>query len=227
MHPTHRRRQEPDRTPRQACVSQVVDRVKSTMDLFGMLWFVIGNWWIFTSNTCHITSPSQFYLSLAFLVLGYFIITLPLFLCGAVIFCLPCVIVVMRLLRIADPMLTDGHHAGASEEVIQKLPILRFKALESIHSAPNGDNAALASNTTTAGAVLTASNTGPTPTTMLPRTARRLRWGNLGRWFKKRKGKNGNNRTAGDDTTINMASLDEPEIILAQADALCVICLNE
>ncbi|TPX45867.1 hypothetical protein SeMB42_g03879 [Synchytrium endobioticum] len=221
MNPIHRRHTDPERSQRQTCAIQAVDRVKSTMDLFGMLWFVIGNWWLFTSSTCYKTSPSQFYLSLAFIILAYFIITLPLFLCGAVIFCLPCVIVVMRVLRITDSV-ADGHHAGASEEVIQKIPIVRFKAMESIANDGNTDgNAPFVSINNNINRSATIANTSPA------RPSRRIRWANPSKWLKKKRGKRGNRPTTDCNTVINMSALHEPELVLAQVDALCVICLNE
>jgi apolipoprotein N-acyltransferase len=40
-------------------------------DFFGVFWFVVGNWWIFTSETCAVDSPELYYTSAAFLLLGY------------------------------------------------------------------------------------------------------------------------------------------------------------
>lgn len=69
-----------------------IDRAKSALDLFAILWFIIMNWLLFSSSTCSSTAPSLYYLTLMFIVFGYIIITIPILLCAAVIFCLPCVL---------------------------------------------------------------------------------------------------------------------------------------
>ncbi|KAI0242069.1 hypothetical protein L0F63_003599 [Massospora cicadina] len=62
---------------------------------------------------------------------GYFVITIPVFFCGAVIFCLPCVLVVMRVLRVGE-----ATGVGASSELISKLPILKSDKHLSIKNRP-------------------------------------------------------------------------------------------
>ncbi|KAI9365459.1 hypothetical protein DFJ73DRAFT_619737, partial [Zopfochytrium polystomum] len=80
-------------------ISKWVDRAKWTLDAFGILWFVFGNWWVFTSVTCSKTSPTVFFMSLILVLLGYALMMIPIILCGGIVFCLPCVLVWTRMLR--------------------------------------------------------------------------------------------------------------------------------
>jgi small-conductance mechanosensitive channel len=86
---------QPQTQPRQArhdTLAGWIDRAKSALDFFAILWFIIMNWLLFSSSTCSSTAPSLYYLTLTFIVFGYIIITIPIILCAAVIFCLPCVL---------------------------------------------------------------------------------------------------------------------------------------
>jgi hypothetical protein len=94
------------------------------LDLFATLWFIIGNYLLFTTNTCQRTSPAVFYLSLTWVIVGYIIITIPILLCLAVIFCLPCVLVAMRMLNVTEA----SGMSGAKDDVIQKIPLVIYKA---------------------------------------------------------------------------------------------------
>lgn len=66
--------------------------LKSLFDIFGIVWFIIGNYFIFTSGQCAQSSPTLFYTTLVWILLGYGLVVVPLFLCISVIFCLPCVL---------------------------------------------------------------------------------------------------------------------------------------
>ncbi|CAB4399373.1 hypothetical protein RhiirA1_406311 [Rhizophagus irregularis] len=101
-----------------------VDRLKSFLDLFATLWFIIGNYLLFTTVKCQSTSPPVFYLSLTWVIVGYIIITIPILLCLAVIFCLPCVLVAMRMLNVSE---ATGM-SGAKDDIIQKIPLVKYKA---------------------------------------------------------------------------------------------------
>ncbi|CAG8550282.1 11218_t:CDS:2 [Paraglomus brasilianum] len=101
-----------------------VDKLKSFLDLFATLWFIIGNYFLFTTDLCRRTAPAVFWLSLAWVILGYIIITIPILLCLAVIFCLPCVLVAMRILHVSDAV----GMGGASEDAISKIPTVKYKA---------------------------------------------------------------------------------------------------
>ncbi|RIA91371.1 hypothetical protein C1645_767485 [Glomus cerebriforme] len=101
-----------------------VDRLKSFLDLFATLWFIIGNYLLFTTTTCQKSSPPVFYLSLTWVIVGYIIITIPILLCLAVIFCLPCVLVAMRVLNVSEA----AGMSGARDDIIQKIPLVKYKA---------------------------------------------------------------------------------------------------
>lgn len=79
------------------CGSTNMSSVKSLLDLFAVLWFIVGNYFLFTSNDCARLAPTLFYTTLVWVLLGYLLILIPLFLCASVIFCLPCVL--GRLMR--------------------------------------------------------------------------------------------------------------------------------
>ncbi|CAG8669621.1 17028_t:CDS:2 [Cetraspora pellucida] len=102
-----------------------VDRFKSFLDLFATLWFIIGNYLLFTTQTCTQNAPEIFFLSLTWVILGYIVITIPILLCLAVIFCLPCVLVAMRILHVGDA----AGISGASDDIIQKIPLVKYKSL--------------------------------------------------------------------------------------------------
>ena len=68
------------------------DRIKSLLDMFGIVWFIIGNYFLFTSGQCIREAPSLFYTTLVWILLGYLLVLIPLFLCVSVIFCFPCVL---------------------------------------------------------------------------------------------------------------------------------------
>lgn len=46
----------------------VVEKVREILDVFSLVWFTLGNAWVFGSRSCSRTSPGTFYLSLAIIV---------------------------------------------------------------------------------------------------------------------------------------------------------------
>ncbi|KAI9478461.1 MAG: hypothetical protein EXX96DRAFT_570966 [Benjaminiella poitrasii] len=100
-----------------------IDRAKSALDVFAVLWFIIGNYMLFSSTTCSDTAQPLYYLSLGLIVYGYLILSVPIFLCTSVIFCLPCVLVGMRLLHVDDGV----YMGGATSEEIAMIPVYQFK----------------------------------------------------------------------------------------------------
>ncbi|KAI7872409.1 hypothetical protein BDF14DRAFT_501749 [Spinellus fusiger] len=100
------------------------NRTKACLDVFAVFWFVIGNYLVFTSTTCAETAMPLYYLTLTIIVYGYIILTVPVFLCTAVIFCLPCVLVGMRLLHVRDGV----DMGGSSAEEMAAIPVYRFQS---------------------------------------------------------------------------------------------------
>ncbi|KAI7868879.1 hypothetical protein BDF14DRAFT_1788795 [Spinellus fusiger] len=60
------------------------------MDQLAILWFIVGNYFVFSSTTCHQTASPVYYLSLALTVYGYFVAACPLLYCIFIMICLPC-----------------------------------------------------------------------------------------------------------------------------------------
>ncbi|ORZ01473.1 hypothetical protein BCR43DRAFT_486992 [Syncephalastrum racemosum] len=109
---------------RDSMLTSWVDRAKSALDVFAFMWFIFGNYMIFTSTTCSETAVPLYYLSLILIIYGYIIVTVPILLCTAVIFCLPCVLVGMRVLHVGDAV----DMGGASTEEIAKIPVYQFRS---------------------------------------------------------------------------------------------------
>ncbi|KAJ3215997.1 hypothetical protein HDU81_001197, partial [Chytriomyces hyalinus] len=133
-------------------LSLLIDRLKTLLDIFSVIWFLAGNYWLLTSNGCYRTAPLVYYLSLAFLGMGYVVVSIPVFMCLGIVFCLPFVLVWTRVLRIGGANATagagggnqDGNTVGASgdggddtdktgnplglsDNVIRGIPVLTFR----------------------------------------------------------------------------------------------------
>jgi len=97
--------------------------IRNTIDAFGLVWFVVGNMWLFgdDDHTCAHPNESPIYnLCVSLLVINYIQICLPCIIAILLIpifcFCMPCLI---RLLaRLHDPRAT----AGATDAAIDTLP---------------------------------------------------------------------------------------------------------
>ncbi|KAG2191013.1 hypothetical protein INT46_010199 [Mucor plumbeus] len=141
-----------------------IDRAKSALDLFAVLWFIIGNYMIFSSSTCSDTAQPLYYLSLGLIVYGYLILSVPVFLCTSVIFCLPCVLVGMRLLHVDDGV----YMGGATSEEIAMIPVYQFKSI--IGSIETSNQIKLVNPTATAITSDTYTTTTTTTTTTITTT---------------------------------------------------------
>jgi hypothetical protein len=66
------------------------------LDVFGLVWFTLGNAWVFGSRTCRVTSPGIFYTSLSIIISTYVVmlwpILLALLLMPCACFLLPCLL---------------------------------------------------------------------------------------------------------------------------------------
>ncbi|KAK9760390.1 hypothetical protein K7432_015630 [Basidiobolus ranarum] len=82
----------------------------------------MGNYFLFTSSTCEITAPPLFGMSLAMIILGYFMVAIPVLLCIAAVFCLPCALIVLRTFRIGP----DGG-SGAKPDEIKSVALLKYR----------------------------------------------------------------------------------------------------
>ncbi|KAL9551084.1 hypothetical protein MBANPS3_004438 [Mucor bainieri] len=105
-------------------ISGWTDRVKSLLDLFAILWFIVGNYLIFSPSDCPTTAAPYYYTILTWILLGYLILLIPLLACAAVIFCLPCVLVALRTFSIN----VTNVMVGGTKEEIAKIPVFKYKA---------------------------------------------------------------------------------------------------
>ncbi|KAI8643679.1 hypothetical protein BD408DRAFT_145667 [Parasitella parasitica] len=138
-----------------------IDRAKSALDLFAVLWFIIGNYMLFSSSTCSDTAQPLYYLSLGLIVYGYLILSVPIFLCTSVMFCLPCVLVGMRLLHVDDGV----YMGGATAEEIAAIPVYQFKSI--IGSTETSNHIKLVNPTATITTATTATTATTTTSTTL------------------------------------------------------------
>lgn len=67
-------------------------RLKSLLDLFAILWFIVGNYLVFSPSSCALNAGLYYYTILSWIIFGYTILVIPLFACASVVFCLPCVL---------------------------------------------------------------------------------------------------------------------------------------
>lgn len=99
------------------------------LDWLYLLLFLVGNYYFFTSTSCSSTAPMLYYLTLAFLIMGYLMLTVPMLLCGAVVFCLPIMLVSMRMTGMGTMENLDGGSVtGATEESLKALAVWTFRA---------------------------------------------------------------------------------------------------
>ena len=96
-----------------------VYRLGNFVTSLSFLWFLFGAVWVFSADTCRVTSPKLYYLSLGWVVYGFFMISLPLIICLCIIFCLPCVIFVLR-------WITPEVNHGVPSNVLRKIPIVIY-----------------------------------------------------------------------------------------------------
>mmetsp|Transcript_22516 Transcript_22516/g.27535 ORF Transcript_22516/g.27535 Transcript_22516/m.27535 type:complete len:342 (-) Transcript_22516:771-1796(-) len=107
---------------------RLLHRIKTPVDNFGVIWLVMGNFWLFkAADTCMNTAPTIYYLSAVLIYIGFIIIFLPcivvLIMLPFVCFCLPCLIRVLS--RIA--LVSQGPQ-GATEADLSKLPTVKYRA---------------------------------------------------------------------------------------------------
>ncbi|KAI7896267.1 uncharacterized protein EV154DRAFT_492833 [Mucor mucedo] len=102
------------------------ERLKSLLDLFAILWFIVGNYLVFSQSTCALNAGLYYYTILTWIIFGYTILVIPLLACASVVFCLPCVLVAMRTFNIN----ISNVMVGGSKEEIAKIPVFKYKKSE-------------------------------------------------------------------------------------------------
>jgi len=111
---------------------ETLERVKNfrnTVDAFGLIWFVVGNMWLFGDDDNRCINPTRspvYNLCIAMLLINYVQICLPCILAIILIpimcFCAPCLIRLMA--RLQD----SRANMGASQAVLETLPELILDA---------------------------------------------------------------------------------------------------
>ncbi|GAN04180.1 hypothetical protein MAM1_0057d03640 [Mucor ambiguus] len=184
-------------------ISGWTDRVKSLLDLFAILWFIVGNYLIFSPSDCPTTAAPYYYTILTWILLGYLILLIPLLACAAVIFCLPCVLVALRTFSIN----VTSVMVGGTKEEIAKIPVFKYKA--STNPTATADDTAHTQ---------TSANTNDT-NTFTTTTAKKSS-------FIRRIMKRPSYHNTSDQQNQQHAHLDTITIPRAE-DAVCSICLGE
>lgn len=117
-----------------SCISYRM--IKTTVEMVCLVWFIIGNVFYFTSNTCSTTSPVLYHTALAWLIISYIGLALPILLLLSMSLCFPVVYIFLRvLMRFAPERFTDAI-TGVTQSDIDKLPIKLYQAdmFDSLHS---------------------------------------------------------------------------------------------
>jgi hypothetical protein len=113
-------------TPRQTFIVQRVSKFKYLLDVLGTAWFMAGNLWFYTASTCSVQIPPVYYMTMIVLALTYFLLSLPILFCIAVIFCFPFVIWAMRWLRVGN-FASDQDSHGLDEGILNQIPVYFFR----------------------------------------------------------------------------------------------------
>jgi len=96
-----------------------IRRITDICSLTGFVWFILGNVWMLSSNTCSRTSPRLFYSSVAALAVGWLYVAEIIVIALAVVFFLPTLIIVLRLFGVGE----KTHEIGPlSKQEIEKIP---------------------------------------------------------------------------------------------------------
>ncbi|KAI9254236.1 hypothetical protein BY458DRAFT_535708 [Sporodiniella umbellata] len=101
-------------------------RLKSLLDLFAILWFIVGNYLVFSPSDCSTYASLYYYTVMAWVVLGYALLLVPIAICISAIFCLPVVLVGMRAFNINVSTLAEG----GTKEDLERIPVFKFQSTE-------------------------------------------------------------------------------------------------
>ncbi|KAF9354809.1 hypothetical protein BGX34_010814, partial [Mortierella sp. NVP85] len=101
----------------------LLERQKTLMEITGTCLFFLSNYFLFSHGDCRQKAPAVYYMTIAYVVLGYIVIMIPIVLCLAVVLCLPLVLRIMQALDIGPVVGVKG----ATEEMIAAIPIVRYR----------------------------------------------------------------------------------------------------
>ena len=97
---------------------QAVSRFRDIIDILGMAWYLCGNWWVLSSQTCQDTCPAVYYTGFIAVIVNFFILSCPLVV-FAFVFCL-----LPRLFPTVARL--NGQQVGAAQGRIDKLELGSF-----------------------------------------------------------------------------------------------------
>mmetsp|Transcript_947 Transcript_947/g.1159 ORF Transcript_947/g.1159 Transcript_947/m.1159 type:complete len:343 (-) Transcript_947:933-1961(-) len=106
---------------------EYMERLRTLFDHFGVVWLILGNFWIYqAADTCINSAPTIYYLCAVLIYFGFFIMFLPcimlMLVVPCIIFCLPCLLRVLTRLA----LVAEGPQ-GASEAEINKIPMETYQ----------------------------------------------------------------------------------------------------
>jgi Ring finger domain len=97
--------------------------VRSVIDVVALIWFILGNSYVFNADTCKESDPILFYACLAFLCIGYASLGMPFLLCLAFVFCFPCMYHLLQMVS-AD---NEDNDPERVEKRISKLKHMTYQ----------------------------------------------------------------------------------------------------
>jgi len=119
-------------------IGPLLHKSKYCLDMLGLLWFVVGNLWVFSSRTCLAASAPIYRLCLSMVLISHAMIFLPCLIVVMVLpflcLCFPCII--RMLARWRDPMRGKGATAAA----IDKLETVSFTEENNEKQADDGED---------------------------------------------------------------------------------------
>lgn len=110
-----------------------MERFKIALDCFFAVWFVVGNVWIFGGHSSSREAPNLYRLCIVFLTFSCIGYAMPFIICATICCCLPCIITLLGFRE------DQGQAKGAAPELIEALPIYKFKTRSSSGSKGQKD----------------------------------------------------------------------------------------
>jgi hypothetical protein len=100
--------------------------------LFGLCWFIVGQVWLYESDTCSTTNPWVYKTSLALIVLTYVLRSLPFIIICLACLCFPCTVMILRYLGEKPKV---SHHVKIK---MNELPCRTYTSPVSQQAPPEG-----------------------------------------------------------------------------------------
>lgn len=106
--------------------NDIVDRYLRVVNVWLLIWFVIGSVWVSDGGTCVLTAPHIYRISLVLIVIYFALLFLPLTCFCLIVCCLPLFIIVYRILLPLSER--ERRRARAADQsLINSLPCTRYE----------------------------------------------------------------------------------------------------